>query len=166
MKKIFNNPIFMFILGALVCGSVGTVAANVILSSKDVTFTSGNNWQANNVSDALDDLYSIRVPSNYSTEERVIGKWIDGKPLYQKVVPFSLSGSFSRGWNNNVAFLAENIDTVVSLTLNSKKSNYSMLFYSVSSTGYLSLYQETGDTYGKPAFAIIQFTKTTDQGTN
>ena len=166
MKKIFNNPIFMFVLGALVCGCVGTVAANAILSSEDITFTSGNNWQAANVHDALDDLYAARVPSNYSTEERVIGKWIDNKPLYQKVVPLSLSGNFSRGWNNNVAFLAENIDTVVSLTLNSKRTNYSMLFYSVSNSGYLSLYQETTDTYGKPAFAIIKFTKTTDSGTD
>lgn len=66
----------MFILGALVCGSVGVVVANTILSSKDVTFTSGNSWQANNVHDALNDLYAAKVPYVYSENEKIVGKYI------------------------------------------------------------------------------------------
>ena len=30
------------------------------------------------------------VPVSYSTEEQVIGEWIDGKPLYEKVVDLGI----------------------------------------------------------------------------
>lgn len=35
----------------------------------------------------VDDKYEI-----YSTDERCIGRWIDGKPLYRKVLSYSISG--------------------------------------------------------------------------
>ena len=106
---------------------------------------------------------SLAESNNYSTEEKVIGTWTDGKPLYKKVVHFSLSGDFSRGWNNNYAFLGSDIDTIVNLELRGKRANYSMLYSIVSDAGYLSTYQETGDKYRKPSFAIIEYTKTTDK---
>ena len=38
----------------------------------------------------------IDVLENYSTEEKIIGKWIDGKPIYRKVVNVgSGSGNFT-----------------------------------------------------------------------
>lgn len=107
---------------------------------------------------------SLLNANNYTTDPngQVIGTWTNGKPLYRKVVNLSTSGNFSRGWNNNYAFLGSDIETVVHLELRRNGANYSMLYSTVSSTGYLSTYQETADTYGKPTTAIIEYTKTTD----
>lgn len=43
-------------------------------------------------------LYPIGVGGYdvYSTSETVIGKWIDGKPIYRRVFQYTLSGS---SWN-------------------------------------------------------------------
>lgn len=38
----------------------------------------------------------------YSTEEKIVGKWIDGKPIYEKVVSFSLSGMGSLSYPHNI----------------------------------------------------------------
>ena len=84
MKKVFKNPFFMFILGAIICGSVGVIANG--LTAKEIIFESNGNWKANTVEQALNDLYAARVPNNYSTEEKIVGQWIDGKPLYQKTI--------------------------------------------------------------------------------
>lgn len=55
----------------------------------------------------------ISYPINYSTDEKVVGTWVDGKPLYQKTVEL--------GWNNSwvgtrvqVSHNISNIDTVIS----------------------------------------------------
>jgi len=56
--KIFKNPIFTFILGALTF-SVITVCAYTI-SSSDISYdNSTSGLEANNVKDAIDDLYDI-----------------------------------------------------------------------------------------------------------
>ena len=45
----------------------------------DSKATTGNVWSAAKVKEEIDNK------NNYSTEETVIGKWIDGKPIYRKV---------------------------------------------------------------------------------
>lgn len=48
----------------------------------------------------------------YSTTERVIGQWIDGKPLYQKVVEFTITNSNAwTDYNHGIS----NIDKCVSM---------------------------------------------------
>ena len=38
----------------------------------------------------------------YSTDEQVVGQWIDGKPIYQKVYTYSSAQTFSaRQWTNS-----------------------------------------------------------------
>lgn len=48
--------------------------------------------------DSLDDVTSGSIPTgfiqpafNYSTNEQIVGKWIDGKPIYQKTYQFTSS---------------------------------------------------------------------------
>ena len=56
MKKIIKNPIFTFILGAIIFGSIGSVVA-YNYNAKDIGYTpSDNTWEVNNVGDALKDL--------------------------------------------------------------------------------------------------------------
>ena len=58
MKKIMKNPIFIFILSAIIFSSMGVVIAATILA-KDVSYTPNNaNWKVDNVGDAIDELYS------------------------------------------------------------------------------------------------------------
>ena len=84
MKKIISNPIFTFILGALICGTTGVVASTLMASNVSYT-PKDSTWGVNNVEAAIDSLKLSKTSDNYSTEEQVIGTWIDGKPLYQKV---------------------------------------------------------------------------------
>lgn len=48
----------------------------------------------------------------YSTDEKIIGQWIDGKPLYQKTIDFgALPNNTTKSVNHNI----QNIDYVVNL---------------------------------------------------
>ena len=58
MKRMIKNPIFAFILGAIIFGGIGTVVAATILA-KDVSYTpKDTTWKVDNVKDAIDDLYT------------------------------------------------------------------------------------------------------------
>ena len=49
---------------------------------------------------------------NYSTDEQVVGTWIDGKPIYQKTIDFgALPNNTTKSVNHNI----QNIDYVVNL---------------------------------------------------
>ena len=58
MKKIIKNPIFMFILGAIIFGSIGVAASQIF--AKDIYFEPKEGWtlEENTVEAAIDDLYS------------------------------------------------------------------------------------------------------------
>lgn len=47
--------------------------------------------EATNVQEAIDELAENSGGSSYSTEERIIGTWIDGKPLYEKTYSYTIS---------------------------------------------------------------------------
>lgn len=58
MKRVFKNPIIMFILGALTFGGMGTIFAYSIISS-NVGFTpKDTSWNVDNAEDALNYLYN------------------------------------------------------------------------------------------------------------
>lgn len=55
MKRIIKSRIFAFILGAIIFGSVGVIAANYAANTID--YTTSKNSEVKTVKDALDDLY-------------------------------------------------------------------------------------------------------------
>ena len=76
-----------------------------------------------NVEDKTSNAPSMRLveemaKEKYSTDEQVIGTWIDGKPLYRKVGTIKFTSIYSQGnftvgslissnikiWNNNKGF--------------------------------------------------------------
>lgn len=104
----------------------------------------------------------------YSTEEIRIGTWIDGKPLYRKVIEFTTPES-----GNGTAFTYDDNIQVVNLSGGIKKSDYSYrLFTLVGKDGmYANLTIEQGvatwDSNIVPynnvrGIAILEYTKTTD----
>lgn len=113
--------------------------------------------------------------TEYSTEERMIGYWIDGKPLYRKVV--ELSGTFSSG-NHNFNHGITNLERVIraegtaisttnkSLVLPMVHSNagYNVGVTDIDSTsGILRVSERFSEgNYISYVIVILEYTKTTD----
>lgn len=51
--------------------------------------------RSRNIQDAIDELAQGGYAHHYSTTEQVVGTWIDGKPLYEKVIHFDSQLSIS-----------------------------------------------------------------------
>jgi len=72
MKKIIKNPIFTFILGALIFGGIVGVSAYAIFANdigytpKDTTWKKSNGEDITNVKDAIDELYSKSNTINFN----------------------------------------------------------------------------------------------------
>lgn len=100
----------------------------------------------------------------YSTEEKVVGKWIDGKPIYEKVFEI---GSKSSAYT----FTIENLDKIIDYTGNCIISDYSRIipFVQPQYDNYVIIndYKDgvvnlaTNLTY-TDCVLVIQYTKITD----
>ena len=64
MKKFINKNLLLgFLLGSLICSFINVIAFSVI--AENVGYTSkDDNWTVNNVQDAIDDLYDIKLKYN------------------------------------------------------------------------------------------------------
>ena len=176
MKKIFKNPFFMFILGAIICGSVGVIATG--LTAKEIEFESNENWNANTVEQALNDLYALKIPSNYSESERIVGKWIDNRPIYSKVLTLNVSNNTNYTFNAK-NYLSADIDAIINAVgysvVDSGKTIANFPCY-YTSAAFLSEWMNytdktvhiiSGSQYATATHYInFTYTKTTDQGTN
>lgn len=102
----------------------------------------------------------------YSLEERIVGRWIDGKPLYNKVILFS-SPSLANNSSYPIATLSElECDTFVSGWWTGKGSNgvtYSNGFTDITGDNVAINNRFTNSSYSFTGFASIMYTKTTDQ---
>ena len=119
---------------------------------------------------------------NYSTNETQIGYWIDGKPLYRKVVPYtatSVIGASGSQTDINIAHNISNIKTCVKSSgilyypgnegivkplpqiSGSTTVNSSTIIREVNSTNIIL--RITNDTWSSPIIHfILEYTKTTD----
>ena len=104
----------------------------------------------------------------YSTDEVKTNKvWIDGKPIYRKVISTNLpSGT---GWNLTFAPIS-NVDEIVNLYGIEEKSRFIPYIesgYEVFidyNNGYIRVYQASTAFNNKLINIIVEYTKTTDQG--
>ncbi|MBR1718391.1 MAG: hypothetical protein IJ715_03890 [Bacilli bacterium] len=81
MKK----SVLTIIIGILI-GTISTVLASSLLAS-DITYKpKDKSWGVTNVQAAIDSLKLAKTSDNYSADERVVGTWINGKPIYQKTI--------------------------------------------------------------------------------
>lgn len=116
----------------------------------------------------------------YSTEEIRIGTWIDGKPLYQKVINGLIIPSTSSSWQ----FLAPGVENaeVVAFFSYMLPSSQIVALPSISANGYTQItyineatsgfnkagfwaYVTHAGSAGNPLIVILKYTKTTDQAT-
>ena len=105
----------------------------------------------------------------YSTNEQVVGKWINGKPVYRKVFTIDSVSTL----NTDMSFPAniDNLDTVVDFKGMVYFENYSVPwnFYNWSNTSfaYIAFYRNDSIWYRinraiNSATFIMEYTKTTD----
>ena len=116
---------------------------------------------------------------HYSTEEQVVGTWIDGKPVYQKTIAIS-DNVISTG-NNEIAHNISDLDTIIYAFGEYTRANGDLGFcvsipvntnaftYAVSLRGYTSskILLEIGSAYNgtgriTECHITLQYTKTTD----
>jgi len=111
----------------------------------------------------------------YSTEEQIVGEWIDGKPIYQKTVSGTFPNTTAGTYNaKNIATIL-NVDNVVNIMgwFKTAMSSFVTLPWT-SSMGYISkatfekaqnavfLQTNASDMSTIVAYITLQYTKTTD----
>lgn len=139
-------------------------------STNGITKVSGIGLNA----DSIDDIATItpKIPSvvigdanNYSTSEKIIAKWVDGKPLYQKV--FSVSESFAKNTVKVVdSVVVDNSETLVKTFListdGSAGSHYIAYPLIAGFTSQNKLRLELGEELNNVIYIVLQYTKTID----
>ena len=114
----------------------------------------------------------------YSTDEKMIGQWVDGKPLYQKVVLIDFTkSSTTREYVNILDMSSYNVDTIVNgfgSFINDVSSDVKTKIFTLAdqnarativydrSTKYLQLLCYEMNGWKIKGCVTIQYTKTTD----
>ena len=163
-KEVMKGTIIGVLVGGIIFGSVGSVAAYNLRSNQITYQPTDSAWKVNNVEDAINSLYIAKTGDNYSTEERVVGTWIDGKPVYQKV----LTGAniINNGYPYDISSL--NAETIVSISGylgdNGGTPINAWVFneWHISATVENNKIKTTTAGYSGLITIIIQYTKTTD----
>ena len=144
---------------------------NVVNENDDNTNNNSNaigtlsSLNTTNKSSMVDAINEVNNKFNYSTEEQVIGKWTNGKPLYRKIV----SGNVPKSdLYPTVATGITNLDEVVSISLVLAYGDNRQYFTPVRYNNYyLSKENDNKITIVAPdvegdATFTIYYTKTTD----
>lgn len=137
---------------------------------------SASGLSAMNVQGAVDE---VNGKSIYSTEEKVVGTWIDGKPIYRKIVKFADDTVGTESKVQEIDF--PNVEKLVSLKGNlcwyNKNQQYPIPFVVLlsqenwinvdlylSDTNKLRLryHRSIGSSPMLDVYAIVEYTKTTD----
>lgn len=106
---------------------------------------------------------------NYSTSETVIGKWIDGKPLYRLILTYTTSSRSEWTYKNNITPLT-NLDRAVSLygIIKNGDLDYESIPFCKPNNTFFRMYINKSTfcfyttSLNKPITIIIEYTKTTD----
>ena len=133
-------------------GLVGTVTDDI------------NDTNENAVANAKTIKNYVDEKNTYSTSEKVVGTWIDGKPIYRKIVDIgSLTNGTQKVVNHNI-----NIETPIRCSGICYNPSASMIFTLPMETitiwldvNQIVAYPKT-DRTNTTAKAIIEYTKTTD----
>lgn len=109
----------------------------------------------------------------YSTTEQVVGTWIDGKPLYERVMALTLTNT-SGGYDFSTdQILNIKLGSIVEIfgdtfgvnTFASRGSSPSLIIYlemSGANAGKVGGWTTRNDLVGKKYYCVVKYTKTTD----
>ena len=142
-----------------VCFLPQTKYINIVFKKTDGTALTVNYIQKVEIKLNNYDIYSI--------EEQQIGYWIDGKPVYRKVIDV---GNLPNATTKRIAHNISNLKQVISIEGYYRSSSYTFKFPHVTDTYFVIMYT-TGtyveivsniDRSGFTGMAILDYTKTTD----
>lgn len=146
----------------------GNTTCSFLCGFKDSThfgicFRDGSGWSDAKITKIVGIKYI--QPDSYSTDEKLIGTWIDGKPLYRKVFTPTGSGenyTFSTGLTSNnynvcriYAYIFDSSGDFLSIPFYNGYSRYSI--YITPSTGYVKIGSNNA-TYNIDS-VVIEYTK-------
>ena len=164
------------IIVGVVVGTISTVVASSYIASQIAYTPKDSTWKVDNVEAAIDSLKLSKTSDNFSTEERVVGTWIDGKPLYQKTLYFDNNGHGYSSSNTTKILVSDiltvyNIDKVIDINGMLNNGKY---FYPAATDGVKMVAIDNGNliayiynsSFSWNILITLQYTKTTDQATN
>lgn len=111
-----------------------------------------------------------------TTEEIIVGTWIDGKPIYRKVIEGTLPAATTNGTavTSKIDLANLNLEKLVSLVAIAKRDSNSMQttlpFFSSDKYTIMAYVKENSLTFSNeiktynntPVVSILEYTKTTD----
>lgn len=112
------------------------------------------------------------VPVSYSEEEQIIGKWINGKPLYQKTIEYTLNNTST---TQTINYDIENLERIHNFStsifddsnnnipMGYRETNGTVWFSSYASNNHFGIVRAQATHWAWcSGIAVIQYTKTTD----
>lgn len=124
-----------------------------------------NNTSLGNILTTINNLStsdSGSTSNNYSTEEQVVGTWIDGKPLYRKTIYITnLSTQQSYGISNVDVIYVDYGHSFVSWDLNTLVYTPQRANFTINKTQGI-IWGETSGLSDWKGYITLEYTKTTD----
>ena len=114
MMKKYIKDITIFVFGLITAGSIGVAAYTY--NANNIEYTpKDSSWKVSTVAEAINSLVNDTKGSvmNYSTDEQVVGTWIDGKPLYQKTISNLSKNTTMNAWNDIANVSTLDIDKII-----------------------------------------------------
>lgn len=106
--------------------------------------------------------YVQNTSNNYSTEEQIVGKWIDGKPIYEKVIELDIVIQDTSRWADTYVDLGE-IDIFIKGTvLDIYNQSFPVAMGWISEPKNIAVLINPSAINCEIKYLIIQYTKTTD----
>lgn len=100
---------------------------------------------------------------HYSTDEQVVGTWIDGKPIYQKTIPLNGLSVSSTSWvDSGVSISSNNIEYIISAIGLSTQYKMTIPMVANSDEANMKLLICRDNDTTPMDYVTIQYTKTTD----
>lgn len=141
------------------------------IATKNIYLDTTNTNTEPSVIETTTEIQLSSLENYYNTEERIIGKWINGKPIYQKTFKFNNSSSTEISIDCRSLNIERPIDIEVN-TINDSTGDMAGVFYFMSSSDYINAYVNNnkylvirnggGHPRTSKGYITLKYTKTTD----
>ena len=133
-----------------------------------------SNLNTTDKSSMVNAINEVNNKFNYSTEEQIIGKWIDGKPLYRKTITFKTTIADSFTVPHEIAnvdeinvdygnsYFTEKTGTSYSLPIIGYAGNFTDNCYAFVNKENIYIYATGGWNTSWTKYITLLYTKTTD----
>ena len=105
---------------------------------------------------------TVFMSDYYSEDEQVVGRWTDGKPLYQKMFDLGQDTTISSSsWTDTSILNTFNIDKIIAVHAMASDGTCRSIAATAKSSNYIAL-QIAENSQRNVRYFVLQYTKTTD----